>query len=255
MLNGKRVAVVVPAYNEARLIHRAVAGIPAFVDDIVVVDDASTDGTALAATSVADTRVRVIVHRENLGVGRAIVSGYEHAFGRKADVVAVMAGDAQMDPRNLLAIVSPIINGFAEYVKGDRLSWPGAKRAMPLVRYLGNHMLSFLTRCATGMRTRDSQCGFTAISRSAHARVDMKSLWPRYGYPNDLLGRAAAANVIVRDVPVRPIYADEKSGIGWRHALFVIPYVLGRVAVRRALRRGEFTGVRAKVLSADASQS
>ncbi|MBK8172211.1 MAG: glycosyltransferase family 2 protein [Sandaracinaceae bacterium] len=259
MLQGKRVAVVVPAFNEARLIRRAVKGIPEFVDDIIVVDDASTDGTALTACSVQDERVRVIVHTENQGVGRAIASGYDHAFRKHADVVAVMAGDAQMDPHDLRTIVLPVIEGVAEYVKGDRLSWPGAREAMPFFRYVGNHLLSFFTRCVTGMRVRDSQCGFTAISRTAYTRVDMKSLWPRYGYPNDLLGRAAAARLVVCDVPVRPIYADERSGIGWRHALFVIPFVLARVVVRRVKSRKSASRTRPKASvalpAADASQS
>jgi hypothetical protein len=108
---------------------------------------------------------------------------------------------------------------------------------MPLSRWLGNHVLSVLTRWATGLDVRDSQCGYTALARSAADQLGLEQLWPRYGYPNDLLGRAAAAKLRVSEVSVRPIYADETSGIGWRHALFVVPFVLARVVLRRIARR------------------
>lgn len=233
MLGGKRVAVVVPAFNEALLIARTLKSIPAFVDEIVVVDDASRDETFNVASSVADARVHVLRHDRNRGVGHAIRTGYEFVFRAQVDVAAVMAGDAQMDARDLERVLSPVVRGDAGYAKGNRLSWPEARRRMPLLRYLGNHALSFLTRVATGLSVADSQCGFTAIARSAYQRLDLHALWPRYGYPNDLLGRASMAGVIVQDIPVRPVYADEQSGIGWRHALVVIPFVLLRVALRR----------------------
>lgn len=233
MLSSKRVAVVVPAFNEARLITRTLGSIPDFVDHIVVVDDASDDETFAVASASLDPRVHVVRHEANRGVGHAIRTGYEHAFRSHADVAAVMAGDAQMDARDLTRVLMPIVEEKAEYAKGDRLAWPGARDRMPTLRFVGNHVLSFLTRCATGLRVRDSQCGFTAIARSAYVRLDLQKLWPRYGYPNDLLGRASLAGIVVKDVPVRPVYADEQSGIGWRHALVVIPYVLLCVAMRR----------------------
>ena len=233
MLGSARVAVVVPAYNEARLIARTLHSIPAFVDLVVVVDDASRDDTGCAALRCADARVRVVSHVNNLGVGAAIVTGYARAFEGGADVAAVMAGDAQMDPEDLAGLLAPVLEGRADYAKGDRLSHPNAVYHMPVARLWGNRVLSWLTRLCTGLNLSDSQCGYTALSRAGYERLPLARLWPRYGYPNDLLGLLALHGVRVSDVTVRPVYADEQSGIGARHALLVIPLLLLRVAARR----------------------
>ena len=236
MFADHRVDVVIPAHNEARLVGSTLRSIPSFVRAIHLVDDASDDETSSAALAVGDARLRVHRHRENLGVGAAILTGYRAAFGEGADHVVVMAGDGQMDPRDLPVLLAPLMKGEADYAKGDRLSWPGAVNRMPMSRFLGNHALSALTRRATGVCVQDSQCGYTALARRASGVLLEHGFWARYGYPNDVIGRMALAGARVVDVPVRPVYADEESGIGWRHALFVVPYVLGRVALRRLPR-------------------
>jgi glycosyltransferase involved in cell wall biosynthesis len=235
-LGGARVFVVVPAYNEARLIGRTLAGIPPWVTRVVVVDDASTDGTPEAALAAGDPRVEVLRLARNRGVGAAIAAGYRAAFDQGARVCVVMAGDAQMDPRDLPEVIAPVLRGEADYVKGDRLSYPAARQHMPRTRWLGNWVLSTLTELVTGLDVRDSQCGYTALSARAAALLPLEQLWPRYGYPNDLLGLLAERGLPVREVVVRPVYADEISGVGWRHALFVVPFVLARVFVRRWVR-------------------
>src|SRR6187402_3146179 len=120
MWQSAKVAVVVPCFREARLIERTLAGIPAFVDCIVVVDDASDDGTSAAVLRVADARVELVVHAQNRGVGAAIVSGYRAALAADCDVLVVMAGDAQMAPEDLSRVVEPVALGQASYVKGNR---------------------------------------------------------------------------------------------------------------------------------------
>jgi glycosyltransferase involved in cell wall biosynthesis len=236
LMRAQRVAVVVPAYNEERLIARTIAAIPDFVEHVVVVDDASADGTSRVALLAGDARVQVIRHMDNRGVGAAIVTGYRAAFARGAAVCAVMAGDAQMDPDDLWALVSPVLRGEVDYAKGDRLSYPRARVHMPLSRWLGNGLLTRVTQWVTGLGIQDSQCGYTALSARAATQLPLEQLWPRYGYPNDLLGMLSERALRVRDVTVRPIYADEVSGLGLRHALFVIPYVLARVLGRRVVR-------------------
>jgi glycosyltransferase involved in cell wall biosynthesis len=234
MIEGLDVAVVVPAFNEERHVARVVSSTPPFVDRVVVVDDASEDATSERARATGDGRLSVLRHPINRGVGAAIATGYAHAFDAGADVAVVMAGDGQMDPADLEALLAPILRDEADYVKGNRLAWPDVARRMPLTRLVGNHALSALTRAATGVPVRDSQCGYTALTRAAAARLRLDRLWPRYGYPNDLIASLAAAGLRVRDVPVRPVYADETSGVDLRHALFVVPYVLARAALRRA---------------------
>jgi glycosyltransferase involved in cell wall biosynthesis len=233
VLRSAQIAVVVPAYNEALHIARTLRTMPAFVDRILVVDDASRDGTSAVVRAVGDPRIQLVRHTRNRGVGAAIKSGYLHAFLGGADAVAVMAGDGQMHPDDLPALLDPVLRGEVDYSKGDRLSHPDVRARMPLARFIGNHLLSALTRAVVGVEVRDSQCGYTALSRRALSRLSLTALWNGYGYPNDLLGHLSLARVPLSDVVVRPVYGAEKSGIGLRHALLVIPFVLSRVLLRR----------------------
>lgn len=241
MLEGAKIAVVVPSYNEARWIGETVSTMPAFVDDVLVVDDASTDGTSEEAARAGDPRVSVVRHAENRGVGAAIVTGYRAAHARGADVVAVMAGDGQMHPDDLLRVVAPVVRREHDYVKGNRLRHPDALGTMPLGRLAAGHVLGWLTGVAIGRPgLSDSQCGFTAISRAALDAIDLDAVWPRYGYPNDLLGGLARAGLSIGEVGVRPVYRGEASGIRPWHVGTVV-YLLARAAVRRAARGPQAT--------------
>ncbi|MGE0787726.1 MAG: glycosyltransferase family 2 protein [Sandaracinaceae bacterium] len=237
MLLGARTAVVIPAFDEHRLIARTVSSVPGWVDEVLVVDDASRDATPLIVVELADPRVTLVRHAVNRGVGAALATGYRVAFERGADVVAVMAGDGQMHPDDLEAVVRPVALREADYAKGDRLSHPEVRARMPRARWIGNHVLTALTRVATGLHVRDSQCGYTALHRAAYERVQLDHLWPRYGYPNDLLSMLSMARLRVRDVPVRPLYGEEVSGIRAHHLATHYPLVLGRGLSRRIRRR------------------
>ena len=226
--NYQSVAVVIPAYNEAQLVASTIDKVPDVATLIVVVDDASQDDTANVVRASTDTRVVLLQHDANKGAGAAIATGYAHAFEQGADVAVVMAGDGQMDPRDLPALLEPIRSGQAGYVKGNRLAWPGVHRKMPLLRWIGNLVLSWLTRLSTGLVIHDSQCGYTAMTQTTARAVDLTSLWPGYGYPNDLLCRLARAGVAIADVPVRPVYGSEASGVRWWHAVWTVPSILAR---------------------------
>lgn len=231
---GLRVAVVIPAFNEEALIGRAIRAVPSWVDDVVVVDDASRDATARRARAAGGDRLRILSHDENRGVGAAIATGYRWAFAHGADVAAVMAGDAQMDPADLPGLLQPIARGGADYVKGNRLAHPGVRALMPWQRWIGNHVLSFMTRVALGTRAvQDSQCGYTALSRRAGLALDLDAVYPRYGYPNDLCARIVEAGMRIDQTVVRPIYGSEQSGITLRTALVRIPLLLARILLRR----------------------
>jgi glycosyltransferase involved in cell wall biosynthesis len=229
-----RVAVVVPAFNEERKIRETVRTVPGFVDLVVVVDDASRDATGrearAAATAVGRRDVEIVRHRDNRGVGAAIVTGYRRALGRGADVVAVMAGDGQMAPEDLPRLLDPIAAGTADYVKGNRFARPEVWRVMPRARLAGNMLLSLATRVTSGYwRMFDSQCGYTVASRRALEAVDLGRMFPRYGYPNDLLARLNAAGMRVVDVPVRAVYGPGwRSGISPSMVLYPISFVLMR---------------------------
>lgn len=228
MIEGTRVFVVIPAYREARRLPSVLATIPAEVDRVLVVDDASDDATFELARSSADARVLALRHERNRGVGAAIATGYARALelaGGPRDAFVVMAGDGQMDPRDLPALVLPVARDEADYVKGDRFAHPES-RAIPLARRVGGAAMSALTRAAIGLPIHDSQCGYTAISRAACAQLDLSSLWPRFGYPNDLLAMLARANVRVAEVPVRPVYHERPNKLRARH----VPIIAGVVA-------------------------
>ncbi len=228
-----RVAVVIPAYNEENAIAAAVAAVPGFVDHVIVIDDASTDATAARAGAAGAARggeVVVVTHEANRGVGAAIVTGYRRALALACDVAVVMAGDGQMDPDDLPGVIGPIAAGTADYVKGNRFLHPEVWTAMPPARIVGNVVLSAATKLTSGYRhVFDSQCGYTAISRAALEAVELDGVFPRYGYPNDLLSRLHVAAMRVVDVPVRPVYGPAwKSGINLGTALHPIPWVLLR---------------------------
>ncbi|MGL6278295.1 MAG: glycosyltransferase family 2 protein [Gaiella sp.] len=215
MLEGKRVAVVVPAFDEELLVADTIRGIPAFVDRIVVVDDRSRDATVERARAVDDARVVVLEHEANGGVGAAILTGYAHCREEGFDVTCVMAADNQMDPAELESLVGPVARGETDYAKANRLASGEAWMLIPRTRYLGNAVLSLLTKIASGYwHVADSQAGYTAISLDALRRLDLDRLYRRYGFPNDVLVHLNVQSARVRDVVSRPIYGvGERSGI------------------------------------------
>ncbi len=228
MLEGKRVAVVVPAHDEEKLIADTVRSIPDFVDRVIVVDDKSKDGTVAAVRALNYQRVEVLEHERNLGVGAAILTGYRRAIEERIDVTAVMAADAQMDPGDLETLVAPVARGEVDYAKANRLFTGQAWEVIPRYRYLGNAMLSLLTKIASGYwHVADSQSGYTAISLEMLELLDLDRIYPRYGFPNDMLVHLNVWNGRVRDYPSRPIYGvGERSGIRLRKVVPSISWLL-----------------------------
>ena len=229
----RRIAVVIPAFNEARLLGATLGGLPTWVDLAIVVDDASVDGTAEVALRDWRVPVHLCSHGRNQGVGAAIVTGYRACLTQGIDIAVVMGADNQMHPHDLPALVQPLVDGVADYVVGDRLAWPGGWRVFPTTRLVGVLGLGVATRAATGLPVRDAQCGYTAITKQALERLPLDTLYPRYGFPNDLLAKAAMAGLAVTTRPVRPIYADESSDL--RIPKVVAPLV--RLTLGNALAR------------------
>ena len=234
-----KIAVIVPAWREERILPRMLARVPERADLVVVVDDGSPDQTfAVAkACAVRDPRIVAVRLETNAGVGAAIVRGYREALSRGADIMVVMAGDDQMDPADFDAVVEPVARGRADYVKGNRLAHP-ASRQMPPVRRAGTRILAKLTAMVAGLdELDDAQCGYTALSASAARSLPLDRLFPRYGYPNDMILRVCEAGLVIEEVTVAPVYADEVSGLAIHRDVHPISKILIRGATRRLFRR------------------
>ncbi len=231
MLEGKRVGVVVPAHDEEALIGETLGGHPGVRRPHPRRRrrlDAMRPPTVRA--SFGDARVEVISHDRNRGVGAAIVTGYQRALEHDLDVVCVMAADNQMDPADLATLVQPVARGELDYAKANRLFTGQAWELIPRTRYLGNAILSMLTKIASGYwHVADSQSGYTAIARPMLAQLDLDRVYTGYGFPNDLLVHLNVWSARVRDFPSRPVYGvGERSGIRYRRVVPRISWLLLR---------------------------
>ena len=249
--DGATVAVVVPAYNESGLVGGVIETVPDYVDRVYVVEDGSTDDTWAEIRAAArrvnaeahvdgefGRRVVPIRHETNRGVGGAIKTGYLAARDDGIDVTAVMGGDAQMRPERLAGVIAPVVAGEADYVKGNRLLDADHREGMPRFRYVGNRILTWLTRVASGYWTiGDPQNGYTAISLHALETAGIEEMYEYYGYCNDLLIRCNVAGLRVMDVPRPANYGDEESHIDYRSYVPKVSVMLFRGFCRRLWRK------------------
>ena len=230
MYRDKLTAVIVPACNEEKLIGKVLETVPTFIDHIIVVDDASSDrtGEVVKARQEEDSRILYLRHPRNEGVGGAIATGYKWARDNEISISVVMAGDAQMDPGDLPKLLDPVVDGEVDYSKGNRLFTGRAWSVIPKTRYMGNAVLSFLTKIASGYwHIADSQSGYGAVNLEVLKTVDLDSVYKRYGMPNDFLVRLNVYQFRVRDVPVNPIYGiGERSGIRIYRVVFTLSLLL-----------------------------
>lgn len=230
MYHNKKICAVIPSHNEGTQISKVILTMPEFVDYMVIVDDKSKDNTVKVVEEFMSKNKKIILlkHEKNQGVGGAIATGYKWARDNEIDVAVVMAGDAQMDPGDLPALLDPVVKGEVDFSKGNRLITGEAFKKIPKIRYFGNSILSFLTKIASGYwHIADSQSGYTAINKKALHMLNWESMYKRYGQPNDLLVRLNIYNFRVRDVEVKPVYnVGEKSGIRIWKVLFTISWLL-----------------------------
>jgi len=258
MYRGHAIGVVVPAYNEQAHVAAVVRTLPAYVDRAYVVDDGSTDDTWAEIRRVADDlngsaddsddpQVVTIRHRTNKGVGAAIKTGYEHALEADLDVVTVMGADGQMDPEKLPLLLDPIVEGRADYAKGNRLVRPEDRESMPRFRLFGNVVLTLLTKVASGYWSiGDPQNGYTAISTDALAAVPLGDMYEYYGYCNDLLVKLHVSGQRVADVRIPAEYGDEESHISYLEYVPRVSLMLLRNfgwRLRRQLTDGHGRGI------------
>lgn len=227
-----RVAVLTAAYNEGSQIGQVLKAIPDFVDHVVVVNDASQDDTAAVVEAVAagDPRVALIDLDSNVGVGGALAHAYRWARDSEVDIAVSIDADGQMDLEEMTLLLDPIVDGKADYTKGNRLFDPRGWATIPRIRLMGNAILSLLTKIASGYwSVADSQSGYSAAGRVALKRIDWDSMYARYGRPNDVLVLANVAECRVADIPVRPVYGvGEQSSMKIAKVIVTISLLLFR---------------------------
>ena len=230
MYKNNIISVVITAFNEEKLISKTIESVPVFVDKIVVINDSSTDKTREIVLDLMkhNLKLKLINHKFNQGVGGALASGYKWSRDNEIDIAVVMAGDAQMDPSNMPALLKAIIEDGADYAKGNRLLSGDVRKKMPSNRYRISQFLSLLTKIASGYwQIIDPQCGYTAINKKALHSIDWDKMYKKYGQPNDLLIRLNVENMKVKDVPIKPVYnVGEKSGINYVKLFFTLQWVL-----------------------------
>ncbi|MBW2989492.1 glycosyltransferase family 2 protein [Candidatus Woesearchaeota archaeon] len=212
MYKSLKISLVIPAYNEEKLIRPTLENIPKTIDKVYVVDDGSKDKTAdvVKEMAVKDKRIELISHEKNSGVGAAIITGYKRSSKDNFDVAVVIGGDNQMDLKDLPNFLEPIYQGKADYTKGNRfLSGGTAYTVMPKHRFFGNSVLSLMTKVASGYwNIFDTQDGYTAMTKDAIDSVDWDKAWKGYGYVSDFLVLFNVHNLRVKDVPRRAIYLE-----------------------------------------------
>ncbi len=253
------VACVIPAYNEAQFVEEVIAGIPASVQHIIVVNDGSTDDTAEVVRRIADPRLILIDHPKNQGVGGAMASGYRQALELGAEITVKLDGDGQMDAADIGRLVAPIEGGEADYTKGARFRDRSVLREMPLPRLIGNLGLSFLAKAASGYwDVFDPTNGFTAIERTALERLELDRLSQDFFFETDMLIKLYLIDAVVVDVPTKARYGAETSHLRPAQVLFTFPVRLFLGSCRRILWRyfiRDFTAFSAFLLAGTALSS
>ena len=229
MYKEHKIGVAIPAYNEENHIKDTIETLPDFVDKIYVVDDGSSDKTSEIVKTLTDQRIHLLQHEVNKGMGAALVTGYKAALKEEMDVIAKMDGDNQMDPEQLPILLDPIIEGKADYTKGNRLLSPEYRKGMTKWRFLGNSILSFLTKIGSGYwQVMDPQNGYTAVSRGVLGRIDIDSIYHYYGYCNDILVKLNVYGYRVMDIVIPARYGNEKSKISYSKYIVKVSLMLLR---------------------------
>lgn len=238
MYKEHSIGVVIPAYNESQQIGQVIESMPKFVDKIIIVDDKSKDNTVEVVKGYVakhPDRVVLLENEVNSGCGGSLANGYNWVKDNPLDITLRMDGDGQMNPDDIEKLIEPIIDGVADYTKGNRLFTGEAFSKIPKVRYFGNSILSLLTKIASGYwDIADSQSGFSAIHYRALKMINWDQMYKRYGNPNDILVRLNVFDFKVKDVPVAPIYnVGEKSSMKIHVVIFTISTMLFKLFLWR----------------------
>jgi len=232
------IAAVIPAYGVERDIQSVLGGLPAYIKYIIVVNDASLDssGELAAAAAKRDGRITLVTHTQNQGVGGAMVSGFRKSLELGAQIVIKLDGDGQMDPAHIPALIKPLIQGKADYVKGNRFRDFQSLQQMPFIRRVGNLGLSFLTKAATGYwGIFDPTNGFFAIRAEILAQLPLDKIDRHFYFETSMLANLYLLGALVMDIPIPARYRDEASNLSIRRTLIEFPLKLLATFLRRIL--------------------
>ena len=235
-LHKKNIAVVIPCFRVESEIGKVLTDLPAYLKHIIVIDDASPDETARVVTQAAqnDSRIILIRHKKNKGVGGAMVTGFRKALELDADMVVKMDGDGQMDIGHIPNLLAPLIQEQADYTKGNRFRDFQALQKMPLIRRIGNMGLAFLTKAATGYwNLFDPTNGFVAIHGKVLAQLPLARIDRTYFFETSMLANLYLLGAVVKDVPMPARYGGEISNLSVRRSLIEFPLKLLKTFLRR----------------------
>ena len=213
-IDGHTTAVIIPAYQAHDKIGGVLAGIPAYADWIIVVDDASTDGTADAVRRMIDRRIILLRHEKNTGVGGAMATGFAQAIKLGAFLIAKIDADGQMDPKYLDRFARMCIYHGCDYVKANRFGHLGAIPSMPKARLFGSVILSFLTKIASGYwNVFDPQNGYVMITRRMLLRLDLSRIDKGYFFENSMMILLNIVRAKIGEIYLPASYGDERSSM------------------------------------------
>jgi glycosyltransferase involved in cell wall biosynthesis len=224
-------AVVIPAYRAESKIEKVIANLPAGIHFMVIVDDASPDGTAdiVQRLQDSDPRIHLIRHEKNTGVGGAVMDGYDEALRLGAEIILKMDSDDQMDPGYIPQLIQPIVDGEADYTKGNRFLHAAELKSMPFVRKAGNIGMSFMAKLTAGhWHIFDPTNGFTAIHRDVIPLLDQRYIHSRYFFETSMLIELRLVRAVVRDVFIPARYGDEQSHLSILDSFFRFPLLFLR---------------------------
>lgn len=218
------IAVIIPAYKVANSVAHVIASLPSSIDYVIVVDDACPENSGRIAEQMGRDNVHVVYHHTNQGVGGATLTGYKKALELGCQVMVKVDGDGQMDPKHIPDLIAPLVNGRADYAKGNRFRDFAALNAMPKIRLFGNNVLSFLEKLFSGYwHIMDPTNGFTAIHRRVAGQLNPDKIAKGYFFESDMLLHLNLINCRVIDVPMPARYGDEISSLSIKKTLVQFP--------------------------------
>ncbi len=231
---NKIITVVIPCYKVSKQIRDVIHSIPEFVDNIIVVDDACPENSGTLVEGMNIGIVQVLFHKKNKGVGGAVISGYKKALELQSDIIIKLDGDGQMNPNEIIKLITPLLYDRADYAKGNRFNDFKALKTMPKIRLFGNSFLSFTIKLASGYwDIMDPTNGFCAISKESLCKLNLNKIDNRYFFETDMLINLNLLNQVVEDISISAIYGEETSNLNINRVILNFPIKILKGLIKR----------------------